>query len=92
MLAGFAKDAGNADLLALAQLTEVAPPGIGEETARTLALAVMRADPEQRNAIAACIAAELGDRRDMRLARLLADRLAWLAVAPAKSSPPPPPP
>jgi len=92
VLASFESDAGKADLLALAQLTEAAPPEIAEATAHALALAVVRADPAQRAAIAARIKAELGDRRDLRLARLLADRLAWLVVASTRPAPPPPPP
>jgi hypothetical protein len=52
----------------------------------------MRADPEQRAAIAARIKTELGDRHDMRLARLMADRLAWLVIATRPAPPPPPPP
>jgi hypothetical protein len=92
VLAAFEKDAGRADLLTLALLIEDAPPGIAEETARALAHAVMRADPAQRAAIAARVGAQLGDRRDLRLARFLADRLVGLATAPARPAPPPPPP
>jgi hypothetical protein len=92
ILASFDKDAGEADLLTLALLIEKAPPGIAEETARALARAVMRADPAQRIAIAARIRAQIGDRRDLRLARLLADRLAGLATTPTRPAPPPPPP
>lgn len=90
VLASFEKNAGNADLVTLARLIETAPPGVGEETARVIALVVMRAEPAQRSAIAARIATELGDRRDMRLAPLLADRLAWLTVTTAKPAPAPP--
>jgi hypothetical protein len=92
VLVSFETDAGRAELLALARLAESAPPGIADETARVIALAVMRAGPEQRSAIAARIKTELGDRHDLRLARLMADRLAWLVVVPHAAPPPPPPP
>lgn len=92
VLASFEKDAGKADLLRLALLLERAPPGIAEETARALARAVMRADPTQRSAIALRIKTELGDRRDLLLTRLLADRLAGLVAPPARTAPPPPSP
>jgi hypothetical protein len=92
VLASFAADPARAELLALARLVERAPAGIAEDSAAAIARAVMRADPAQRAAIAARIKAELGDRRDLRLARLLADRLVGLAPAPARPAPPPPPP
>jgi hypothetical protein len=92
VLAGFEEDADSADLLTLAVLVEEAPPGIAEETARVLARAVTGADPAQRAAIATCIRAQLGDRRELRLARLLADRLVGLVTAPARPASPRPPP
>jgi hypothetical protein len=72
--------------------TEYHITGIAEETARVLARAVTGADPAQRAAIATCIRAQLGDRRELRLARLLADRLVGLVTAPARPASPRPPP
>jgi hypothetical protein len=92
VLASFENDATKADLIGLALLVEKAPAGIGEATARALAAAVMRADPAQRAAISARLKTELGDRGDLRLARLLRDRLAGLFAAPVRSAPPAPPP
>lgn len=92
VLADFDADAGKADIRTLALLVESAPPGIAEATARALAQAAMQADPGQRAAMAARIRDELGHRRDLMLARLLADRLAWFVPVPARLVPPPLPP
>ena len=93
VLAAFDHDAGKADVLTLALLVEKAPPGIAEATAQAIVRTVMRAEPAQRAAITARIKAQLGGRRDLRLARLLADRLGGLRTAvPPHAAPAPPPP
>jgi hypothetical protein len=89
VLANIEKDAGKAEMLALALRLEKAPPGIAEETARALARTVMRADPARRSAIALRIKTELGDRRDLLLSRRLADRLGGMLAMPTQAAPPP---
>ena len=92
VLTSFEHNPERADLVRLAMLVEKAPAGIAAEMARVIAVAVMRAAPAQRAAIAARIRSVLAHRRDLRLLRLLADRLAGFATVAAHVAPPPPPP